>query len=295
MPLSFSSPLPFFSRKLSKVECGYSSFKRKLMPLHLAVRHFVHFLESTPLFTCTDHMPLINAFTQQSNVLYFIHGLSHPLLCSTPHLLKTKFILHGINKDAKDWIRTCTSCQTSKVHRHTDSEVDTVLQSQQCFAYIHVYVVGPKATSQGHRYLFTVIDCSTHWHEAFPMETATFASCKSNSLSGWIARFGIPEHITSNRGSTFISRLWISLANLLGMTLLQTHKPAAKGIIKRFHRTLKVALMSHCNDFNCFTQHPWALLGLRTTSKDTLDVSVAEMVYGNPLIFPANFFSCNLL
>ncbi|XP_068229437.1 uncharacterized protein [Palaemon carinicauda] len=53
-------------------------------------------------------------------VFDFIHGLSHPSCCSTAQRLKTKFIWHGISKDAKDGVRASTSCQTSKVHRHTD-------------------------------------------------------------------------------------------------------------------------------------------------------------------------------
>ncbi|XP_068235582.1 uncharacterized protein [Palaemon carinicauda] len=152
--------------------------------------------------------------------------------------------------------------------------------------------MGPLPTSQGHRYLFTIADCSPRWAEAIPMETATSASCTSALLSGCIARFGILEYITFDRRTTFTSLLCTSLANLLGITLHQTtaYNPAANGMVEHFDRTLKAALMSRCKDSNSFTQLPQVLLGLRTTPKDALDASAGEMVYGNLLVIPAKLF-----
>ncbi|XP_068204552.1 uncharacterized protein [Palaemon carinicauda] len=148
--------------------------------------------------------------------------------------------------DAKDWVSNRTLCKLQK-YINTDSGVGTFPQSQRCFAHIHVDVVGHLPTSQGHRYLFTVVDHSTHWREDIPMKTSTSASRTSALLSGWIARFSILKHITSDKGTTFTSQLWTSLANLLGITLYQTtaYNLAANGMVEHFHYTLKTALMSH--------------------------------------------------
>ncbi|XP_068203672.1 uncharacterized protein [Palaemon carinicauda] len=99
------------------------------------------------------------------------------------------------------------------------------------------------------------------------------------------------KHITSDKGTTFTSQFWPSLANLPGITVHQTtvYNPAANGMVERFHRTLKAALMSRCKDSNWFTQLPSVLLGVRTTPNDALDVSAAGMVFGNTLVVPANF------
>ncbi|XP_068246877.1 uncharacterized protein [Palaemon carinicauda] len=156
----------------------------------------------------------------------------------------------------------------------------------------------PLPTLKGHLYLFTVIDRSTGWPEVIPMELATSASCTSALLSGWIAKFGIPEHVTSDRGTTFTSQLWTPLANLMDITLHQTtaYNPAANGMVESFHCTLKVALMSRCKDSNLFTQLPWVLQGLKTNLKEARDLSAAEMVYGDPLVVPSEFFPfCNVL
>ncbi|XP_068207580.1 uncharacterized protein [Palaemon carinicauda] len=109
------------------------------------------------------------------------------------------------------------------------------------------------------------------------METVTSALCTSAVLSG----IGIPEHKTSESGTKFTSPL-TSLVNLLGITLHLTtaYNPAAKGMIDRFHWTLKAALMCLCKDSNWFTQLPWVLLELSTNPKDTLHVLAAEMMFG---------------
>ncbi|XP_068205365.1 uncharacterized protein [Palaemon carinicauda] len=137
----------------------------------------------------------------------FIHGLSHPSCRPTAQLLKTKFLWQGITKDAKDWVCACASSQTSKVYRYTDLPMGTFHQPQGCFASIHVYDVGPLLTSRGYCYMFTVINRSTRWPEAIPMETEASMSCTFALLSGWMARFGIPEHINYDRGTIFTSQL----------------------------------------------------------------------------------------
>lgn len=389
-------PLAFFSKKLTKAETRYSTFDRELLAVYLAVRHFRHFLEGVSFSIFTDHLPLAQAFTNQTDpcshrqqrhlsaiaefnceihhvagkcnpvadalsrntiamahlgvdfqelateqkqdpeyqtcktsspslqwedipldnsstilcdistgrprpwvpvasrrkIFDLIHGLSHPSRRATANLLKKKFIWHGITKDAKLWASHCLACQRSKVHRHTESGVGTFEQPRRRFGHIHVDIVGPLPPSEGHRYLFTIIDRSTRWPEAVAMKDATTESCVVSLLSQWISRFGLPDDITSDRGSTFTSQLWTSLARLLGTTVHHTtsYNPESNGMVERFHRTLKAALMSRCTSPDWFSQLPWVMLGLRTTPKEGMDVSSAEMVYGDPLQVPADFF-----
>ncbi|XP_076028475.1 uncharacterized protein LOC143017573 [Oratosquilla oratoria] len=61
-------------------------------------------------------------------------------------------------------------------------------------------------------------------------------------------------------------------------------------MVDQFHRTLKAALMSRYNNATWCTQLPWVFLGLRTTPKEGLDVSPAEMVFGDLIMVPGEFF-----
>ncbi|XP_066980273.1 uncharacterized protein [Macrobrachium rosenbergii] len=47
--------------------------------------------------------------------------------------------------------------------------------------------------------------------------------------------------------------------------------------------------MSHCNSSSWYSQLPWVLLSLQTTSKEGLDLSAAKVVYGDLLVIPGEF------
>ncbi|XP_068246729.1 uncharacterized protein [Palaemon carinicauda] len=87
--------------------------------------------------------------------------------------------------------------------------------------------------------------------------------------------------------------MWTSVSNLLGIILHQTtaYNPAANGMVERFHCAQKSALMSCCKDCMWFTQLLLVILQLRNTRIEVLDVSAAEMFFGDPLVFPAKFIS----
>ena len=235
--------------------------------------------------------PLVPKCFQQK-VFKVIHGLSHPSGRTTAHLIKDKFVWHGMNKDIRQWARCCVACQKSKIHRHTESGTGEFRQPMRRFGHLHVDVVGPLPPSDGARFLFTTTERSTRWPEAIPMQHATAQECAEALLHGWVSRFGVPDDITSDRGPAFTSQLWTSLGELMGSTVHRTtaYNPEANGMVERSHRTLKAALMARCTGPDWKAQLPWVLLGLRTSPKEGVQVSPAEMVFGEALVVPGEFF-----
>ena len=63
---------------------------------------------------------------------------------------------------------------------------------------------------------------------------------------------------------------------------------ASNGIIERWHRFLKTAIMCH-GETQWTDTLPAVLLGLRTCLKEDLGASVTELVYGITLKVPVNF------
>jgi hypothetical protein len=110
--------------------------------------------------------------------------------------------------------------------------------------------------------------------------------------SGWIARFGVPIFIVTDQGSQFESHLFAALSKLLGFEHRRTtsYNPKCNGIIERWHRTLKSAIM--CYNRPDWTQYlPSVLLGLRSIFKEDLQSTSAELVYGRPLRLPGQFLT----
>ena len=151
--------------------------------------------------------------------------------------------------------------------------------------------VGPLPPSQGFTHLFTIVDRFTRWPEAIPLTSTDTKSCARALLSHWIARFGLPQHITSDRGPQFTSQLWSSVSELYGSKVQQTtaYHPQANGLVERFHRHLKSSLKSRLRDANWSDELPWVMLGIRSAPKGDLGCSSAELVYGSPLTVPGEF------
>lgn len=56
--------MPFFSRKLSSAEANYSAYDSELLAIYAVIKHFHTQLKARCFTVCTDHKPLIFAFTK---------------------------------------------------------------------------------------------------------------------------------------------------------------------------------------------------------------------------------------
>ena len=150
--------------------------------------------------------------------------------------------------------------------------------------------MGPLPPSHGQLYLLTCIDRFILWPEAFLMPDMTADTVALTFTSGWIARFGVPSTITTDRGRQFESQLWSKLVQLLGCKHLRTtaYHPINNGLIERFHCQLKSTLKAHSSTSHWIKTLTLVLLGILKTD---LQCSAAELVYGRTLRLPGEFFS----
>ena len=82
------------------------------------------------------------------------------------------------------------------------------------------------------------------------------------------------------------------MAAIDGTARLQTHSyhPIANGIVERFHRQLKSSIKACHNPITWTDSLPLILLGIRTTLKEDLHCTAAELVYGTTLRLPGECF-----
>ncbi len=112
-------------------------------------------------------------------------------------------------------------------------------------------------------------------------------------INTWVARYGVPEAVTTERGRQFTSALWEGLCQNLQINHISTtaYHPQSNGLVERTHRQIKDALRARLAG-NRWPEHlPWVLFGLRAAPKEDSAVSSAELVFGAPFTLPGQLLT----
>ena len=146
-------------------------------------------------------------FLQVSTVHWFLKAWEKQFfLPSTEFLTMENELLRG-------WfpgVLTGSSCQRMWIQSYVKSPVLHIPFPGRRFSHIHVYLVGLLPQSNSFSYLFTIIDRSTRWLEAVPLQSMTVEECSKVLLRSWIPMFGVPDVIISDRGALFKSSVQVS-------------------------------------------------------------------------------------
>jgi Integrase zinc binding domain len=156
--------------------------------------------------------PLVPASFRQA-VFQSIHQLAHPGMPATRRMINTRFVWRGMVADIASWCQDCQGCARGKILMHLKSPVKEIPVPAARFSHVHVDIVGLLPTSADrHTHLLKIINRTTRWPEVVPLR----------STSGWIARFGVPAKVTTDRGTQFTSAVWSCLCCTLNIQHITT-------------------------------------------------------------------------
>ena len=227
----------------------------------------------------------------RKDLINLFHSLSHPSARVTDRLIRQKYIWPNLTRDVASYCRTCLRCQTSKVSRNNKTKPAKFDFPDARFQHIHADIVGPLPLSNGYKYIFTMVDRYTRWPEAVPMYDMTAESCAQAFFESWISRFCSPLVITTDQGKQFESAFFNELLKILGSKRIRTtsYHPEPNGVVEKWHRHLKAALMCCAISTDWYYTLPMVMLGLRTALRSDTGNSAAEMLYGQALRIPGDF------
>jgi len=192
----------------------------------------------------TAHARMYVPLIHHRNVFNALHGQAHGGRNATSRLIRSRYCWLGMDRQIKQWTKCCVPCQRTKVHKHTVSPIASFAPPERRFGHIHIDLVGPLPPSNGCKYLLTCVDRFTRWPESWPIDNMSTYAVAVTLTTQWIARFGVPDIVTTDQGRQFDSELFKSLTTNFGIQHLRTspYHPQANGMVERLHRTLKTAL-----------------------------------------------------
>ena len=225
----------------------------------------------------------------RERVFKLVHNLAHPGTKQTGLLISQRFVWPYMKKQIKEMVQTCYHCQVAKVTKHNHSALKSISNDVHKFGEVNIDIVGPLPSNKGCSYLFTMIDRFTRWPEVVPIMDIKAETIANAFMMGWVARFGAPEAVVTDRGSQFESALFNKVLDLIGCKRKRTtsYNARANGLIERFHRSLKSALKNG-NDRDWIDRLPLILLSLRVSFKAEIGCSPSEIVYGYPVRLPVD-------
>ena len=238
---------------------------------YLAVKYFRHFVEGRVFHLLTDHKPLtfvlasnsasyiplqarhLDFISQFISDIRHVKGEGNAAADALSHFTVDALVLNGIG--GLDFHNLANAQQSDPEIRqimdgtvpHTSSaKVGSIpLQSSDLtilcdvstgvpWLLVHCW---PTSSLSWISVSFHSCGLFTHWPEAIPIVDMVASSVTQSFVSGWVARFGIPSVVTTDRGHQFESTLWKELTHMLGCTRLKTtaYLPAANGLVEFFH------------------------------------------------------------
>ena len=228
-------------------------------------------------------------FSWRRRIFDIGHRLGHPGVERTRQTVASKFVWPTMRADVSKWARECLDCQRAKVGKNTVKPIGEFKVPEKRFSHLHIDLV-TMPPSNGFPYLLTIVDRFTRWPTAIPIPDITVQSVVNNFALHWISVYGIPEAVTSDRGSQFTSAVWEQLLKTWGIKSLHTtaYHPEANGMVERLHRRLKESLIAlgHEERGMWFWRLPMAMLAIRTTLKPDVGASPAQLVYGEGISLP---------
>jgi hypothetical protein len=162
------------------------------------------------------------------------------------------------------------------------------------FAVWGVDILGPFPRAVGgYRYLFVAIDKFTKWPEATPVVNITQGATVA-FLKSIICRFGVPNHIITNNGTQFTSRIFQEYCEGTGTQLYFAFvaHPRSNVQAERANAEILRGLKTRTYDrlkkhgANWVSELPSVLCGNRTTSSRATGETPFFLVYGAEACLP---------
>ena len=148
--------------------------------------------------------------------------------------------------DVEEYIRNCPTCNAIKGMR-TPSQQSGRLDKTTVFRMVSMDHVGPRTIYGKKWWILAMMDHHTRYMVAVAVTSTTAEATKKCFREHWVAKFGAPECVHSDRGPAFTGdafRLFVTEELGCKRSFSSTEYPQGNGMIESAHRAMETAIMT---------------------------------------------------
>ncbi|WVZ73569.1 LOW QUALITY PROTEIN: hypothetical protein U9M48_021858, partial [Paspalum notatum var. saurae] len=201
--------------------------------------------------------------------------------------LKQKFLWTRMKREIAKYVSECDVCQRVKDdHLKPAGTLQPLAVPAWKWEDVHMdFIVDLPRTQKGYDSIWVIIDRLTKSAHFLPVKTHyTAATYAEIYISRIVSLHGVPQTITSDRGSLFVSRFWEHLQTALGTKLIRSsaYHPQTSGQVERVNQILEDMLracaLTYSTKWNeCL---PLAEFTYNNNYQKSLEMAPFEALYG---------------
>jgi transposase InsO family protein len=187
--------------------------------------------------------------------------------CGSRQLMRVlhgMFHWRGMKGDVAGFVKVCDSCQRRKLALPELPDLQEPVRHAGPFRHVHIDLAGPfpAPLSNAHgqirqprageeapkAYVVLMICYFTKAAEFVVVHEKSAATVAAAFFNGWVCRFGVPEHLTSDNGGEF-GGAFVHMLQRLGVhhIAISPKHPAANGAVERLVRSFKDIIVKAVN------------------------------------------------
>jgi len=222
-------------------------------------------------------------FSKRFKVLTVAHS-NHLGINQTINNIKERFIFPNLVNSVNKFVKNCRICNLVKPKFAQPPSCPILTKAPM--EVLAMDFVGPLPPSNGHRYLFVVVDLFSRYPFVYPlkdMKTSRVIDC----LKQIFCQVGFPDAVLSDQGSQFESFEFRNFLDTYQIKKLRTnaYHPQGNGCCERLNSTIKKLMKSYVIEknlsfFSWFLSLNSVLFSYRTTQHSSTGHRPVDLFYG---------------
>ena len=207
----------------------------------------------------------------------------------------------NMSADVEHYIKNCVTCQKVNPSSHNIRlPLQELPEVSRFNERIHLDILGspyPASGPMGFKYCLVCCDAFSSFVHIIPLTSKATENVCEAFLKGYISHYGIPDFITIDSGSEFVSKLFRHLTSLLGCELryATVGHSSANGLVENRNKGIVNYIRKYIENATDWSSYvPHVMYALNTACHTDKLLSPYEMVFKIKPVVPSNYVVPNV-